>query len=362
MAGGHEEQRMDEQSVMGGHRVRVAAYAAALGDIAALQVHGEHVLVAACLGALGRLCVADHIDGKRRIEEIAAIARVDAAALGRVVRFLEGHGVFEVVDGRVSLTGKGRLLRSDSPIWSSLVLRGANDAARHLDHSLKTGEAGFGRAFGTDFWSYLDGHPDQGEAFADAMRMQSAMLAVACVGSMGLSGVKTIADVGGGTGDLLAAILEANAGIHGILIDQPAMLARAHAALRTGALAARCTLRAGDLFGDLPAADAYVLAQVLHNWDDEQVSRILRGVRRAAAAAAAAAAPVAARLFVLTLLLPEGRGAHPAKTADIGMMALFGGGRERTEAELRELLASARWRVSTVTPTRVANVIAATAS
>jgi O-methyltransferase domain len=141
--------------------------------------------------------------------------------------------------------------------------------------------------------------------------------------------------------------------MHGVLIDQPTMLARAHPALRTGALAARCTMRAVDLFGDLPAADAYVLAQVLHNWDDEHVSRILRGVRRAA--------PLAARLFVLTLLLPEGRGAHPAKTADIGMMALFGRGRERTEAELRELLASAGWRVSTVTPTRVAAVIRATA-
>jgi hypothetical protein len=176
---------MDERSVIGEHRERVAAYAAALGDIAALQVHGEHVLVAACLGALGRLRVADHIDGSRGIEEIAAVAGIDAEALGRVVRFLEGHGVFEVVDGRVALTGKGRLLRSDSPIWSSLALRGANDAARHLDHSLKTGEAAFGRAFGPDFWSHLGGHPDEGEAFADAMRMQSAMFAVACVGSMG---------------------------------------------------------------------------------------------------------------------------------------------------------------------------------
>ena len=101
------------------------------------------------------------------------------------------------------------------------------------------------------------------------------------------------------------------------------------------------------------AADAYVLAGVLHNWDDDHVSRILRGLRRAALPGA--------RLFVLTLLIPEGGGDHPAKTADIGMMALFGGGRERTEAELRDLLAAAGWRVASVTPTRVTTVIVATA-
>jgi len=270
------------------------------------------------------------------------------------VRFLEPHGVFELVDGRVSLTGKGRLLRSDSPLWSSLVLRGANDAAWRLDHSLGTGEAAFARAFSADFWSFLAGHPQEQDAFADALRLQSALLSVACVPALDLSGVAAVADVGGGTGDLLAAILEANPSVHGILVDQPEMLARAHPALRAGPLAARSMLRPGDLFGDLPAADAYVLAGVLHNWDDDHAARLLRGLRRAA--------PPGARLFVLTLLIPEGGGAHPAKTADIGMMALFGGGRERTEAELRDLLALAGWRVTAVTPTRVATVLVATAA
>src|SRR5262249_6998320 len=234
--------------------------------------------------------------------------------------------------------GKGRLLRSDSPIWSGLVLHAANDAAWRLDHSLGTGEAAFPRAFGADFWSFLAAHPEEQDAFADAMRLQSALLSVACVPAMDVSGVTTVADVGGGTGDLLAALLEANPGVHGILVDRPEMLGRAHPALRAGPLAARATLRPGDLFGELPAADAYVLAQVLHDWDDDHVARILRGLRRAALPGA--------RVFVLTLLIPEGGGAHPAKTADIGMMVLFGRGRERTEADLRDLLASAGWRIA----------------
>jgi hypothetical protein len=341
------------QSVIGEQRERVAAYAALLPEIAALQTHGQHAFVAACLGALARLRVADHVDGRRGFEEIAVIAGVDPLALRRMVRFLEPHGYFEQVDGRVSLTGKGRLLRSDSPVWSGLFLRGANDAACHLDHSLKAGEAAFPRAFGVDFWSFLAAHPDQQEAFAEAMRLQSAMFSVACVPSMEMSGISTIADIGGGTGDLLAAILEANPGMHGILVDQPEMLARAHPALLSGPLAARCTLQPGDLFGDLPAADAYIVAQVLHNWDDDRAASILRSLRRAA--------PSGARAFVVTLVLPEGGEDHPAKIGDIGMMTLFGSGRERTEAELRNLLAAAGWRVSSVTPTRVATVIVATA-
>src|SRR5262249_52676495 len=343
---------MEGRSVAGEHRDRVAAYAALLPDIAALQAHGQHAFVAACLGALARCRVADHMDGQRTLGEIAALAQVDPLALQRMVRFLEPHGVFELVDGRPTLTAKGRLLRSDSLVWSGLVLRGPNDAAVHLDHSLRTGEAAFPRAFGADLWSFLAAHPEEQDAFADATRLQAALLSVACVPALDLSGVTTIADVGGGTGDLLAAILEANPGLRGILVDRPEMLARAHPALPGRPLAARSTPGPGDLCGELPAADAYVLAQVLHDWDDDHVSRILAGLRRAAVPGA--------RVFVLTLLIPEGGGAHPAKTADIGMMALFGGGRERTEADLRDLLASAGWRIAAVTPTRVAAVIAAT--
>jgi hypothetical protein len=345
---------MEEQSVAAEHQNRVAAYAALLNDIAALHAHGQHAFVAACLGALARCRVADYVDGQRTLAEVAALARVDPLALRRMVRFLEPHDVFTLADGRASLTAKGRLLRSDSPLWSSLVLRAANDAAGHLDHALRTGGAAFPRAFGTDFWSFLAAHPDQQDAFADAMRLQDALLTVACVPAMDLAGVTTVADVGGGTGDVLAALLEANPGVRGILVDRPEMLARAHPALRAGPLAARCVLRPGDLFGDVPAAEAYVLAGVLHDWDDDHASRILRGLRRAA--------PPGARVFVLTLVIPEGGGAHPAKTGDIGMMALFGGGRERTEAELRDLLAGAGWRVAAVTPTRVAAVIVATVS
>src|SRR5262249_46332513 len=138
----------------------------------------------------------------------------------------------------------------------------------------------------------------------------AALLSVACLPAFDLTGIGTIADIGGGTGDLLAALLEANPNLRGILVDSPSMLERAHHALVHGPLAAGCQRLPGDLFSAAPAADAYVLAQVLHDWDDHDASRILRAVRTTARAGA--------RLFVLTLLIREGSGMDPAKTADIG--------------------------------------------
>jgi SAM-dependent methyltransferase len=344
---------MGQQTVGNEHRGRVAEYAALLPDIAALQVFGQHALVAAGLAAIARRRVADHIDGQRSLEEVAAAAGVDPSVLHRLARFLQPHGLFEVIDGRLALTPKGRLLRSDSPVWPGLALRGANDAAWALDHTLGTGEPAFPRVFRADFWAFLDRSPDDREAFAVAMRLNASLLAVACLPAVDLTGVGTVADIGGGTGDLLAAVLEAYPEVRGILVDRPDMLDRAHPALRTGVLAGRVELRAGDLFGEPPPADAYLLAQVLHNWNDEAATRLLQNLRRAARPCA--------RLFVLTMLVPENAGPHPSTAADVGMLALFGGGRERTESETRTLLAATGWRVDAVTPTRVAAVVAATA-
>jgi hypothetical protein len=345
---------MAEQSVRAEQGARVAAYVDALPAMGAIQEHARHVFIAACLTALARLRIADHVDGATSLEEIATRTGCDLLALRRILRFIEPYGVYEIEDDRPKLTAKGRMLRSDSPISCGFMLRGANDVAWHLAHSLRTGQPAFPQAFGCDFWSFLAEHEDQQEAFADAMRLRDALLSAACLPLIDFEGLRTLADVGGGTGDLLAAILESNPNLRGILVDREAMLTRAHAALRTGPLAQRCQFQVGDLFGKMPGADAYILSQVLHDWDDEKAGNILGNVRRAA--------KVGTRLIVLTGVLSEEAGPHPTKTSDIGMMALFGGGRERTKAQLEQLLSSTGWKVWSITPSKVASVIIATAS
>ena len=200
---------------------------------------------------------------------------------------------------------------------------------------------------GCSFWDWLAARPEEQAAFDDSMRNEGTVLNLVAVPLIDLTGVQVIADVGGGTGDLLDALLRANPHVRGILVDRPGVLERAVVD------PARCDLHAADLFGAMPEADAYLMARILHDWSDDDAAQILRNIR-------AAAAPGAC-LFDLDHVVPEGPERHPSKTGDLGMMLLFGGGRERTRAELDELLASTGWRLDDVTELPMSSLLRATA-
>jgi hypothetical protein len=105
----------------------------------------------------------------------------------------------------------------------------------------------------------------------------------------------------------------------------------------------RVTLAGGDFFADgLPAADLYLLMDVLHDWDDASVARILANLRRAARPSS--------RLLIVEALVPETPGPHFSKTVDVIMLAATGG-RERTEAQFAELLEETGFGLTRVLPT-----------
>jgi hypothetical protein len=145
-----------------------------------------------------------------------------------------------------------------------------------------------------------------------------------------------VVDVGGGNGTLLQAVLEADVALEGIVVDLPGVAERAAERLAGTPVAGRLRAVGGDFFGELPAADAYVLAQILHDWDDGDAARILAACRRAA--------NDGARLLVLEQLMPEGPEPNPVKRLDLQMLVLLGG-RERTEAEFAALFVGAGWQL-----------------
>jgi hypothetical protein len=145
-----------------------------------------------------------------------------------------------------------------------------------------------------------------------------------------------VVDVGGGDGSLLQAVVTANPALRGIVVDLPAVSGRAAARLASTPVADRLRAESGDFFGHLPAGDAYVLAQILHDWDDADAARILAACRRAA--------PDGARLLVLEQLVPEGPDPSPVKLLDLQMLVLLGG-RERTLEEFEQLFEEAGWRL-----------------
>ena len=158
-----------------------------------------------------------------------------------------------------------------------------------------------------------------------------------------LSGVGTLADVGGGLGTNLAAALVRYPAMRGLLFDQPQVVERARPRLEAAGVRGRCAVEGGDFFQEAPGgADAYLLGHILHDWDDARAGLILDNLRRAM--------PAGAKLLLVECVLPEGDGAPFGKLLDLQMMVVFGG-LERTEEEYRRLLAAHGFRLTRVVPT-----------
>jgi 16S rRNA G1207 methylase RsmC len=149
------------------------------------------------------------------------------------------------------------------------------------------------------------------------------------------SEVDSVADVGGGNGTTLAAILARNPQLRGMLVDRAAVVASATDVLAAAAVADRCQIVAADFFSDvLPRADAYVLPRILHDWGDERAAQVLRNCRRSLADDG--------RLLIVETVIHDGPEPALRKLFDLHMLVLLGG-KERTEDEWQALLAAERF-------------------
>ena len=302
-------------------------------------------LVCHCVCAVTRLEVPERLAaGPLPVSELAAAVDAHQDALRRVLRLLADHGIVTFEQDRVALTDRGRPLCRDHPlsVQATFATVGPPDVAHALTETLRTGQATAPTVLGAPFWDYLAAHPEQQALFDEQMRQQAQLQSLACVPVLDWPSTGTIADIAGGVGTLLAAALHAAPGARGLLVDQPHVLERARPFLERQALGDRCVLHPGDLFAPPPPADLYLLARVLHDWDDDRAARILAALGRGATQAT--------RLRVFETLLPDDDTPHRAKMSDVAMLLLFGGGRERTAGEFRELLERTGWRLERVVP------------
>jgi hypothetical protein len=279
---------------------------------------GTQALAIAC-----RLGVPDSLsEGPRPVAELARHAEVDEEALHRLLRALASDGVFEEKPHGVfrhtpasELLGRGRGWSDFARLFGSVWYRTVGD----LDLS---GEPTFPRTFGTDFWSWLAAHPEERAAFDRAME-EGKVRRAERLAPLEWRGDETVVDVGGGNGSLLIELLRKQPGLRGIVFDRPETV-RDEAALGD-----RIEFVEGDFFASVPEGDVHVLSGILHDWDDERATAILRTVR--------AAAGDDGRLLIIDSVLPEGNDPDGAKWLDLLMLALLGG-KERSEAEWRALL------------------------
>ena len=219
--------------------------------------------------------------GAETVDELAERSGANADALGRLLRHLTCHGVFaQPSPGRFTLNETADPLRSDHPSsmrnWFDLDgFGGRMDLAfTGLLHTVRTGQPAWETVFGAPFWEHLAADPALATSF-DATMASSRHTAAA--GGYDWSGVAHMIDVGGGTGALVAEVLAANAGIRATVVDLPDTVARGRELLAERGLAGRCEFVGQSFFDPLPTGgDVYMLSRVLHDWDDEQATAILR--------------------------------------------------------------------------------------
>jgi O-methyltransferase domain len=294
-----------------------------------------------CLHVIAELGVADALgDEPRTAADLAASTDADAGALDRALRLVSAYGIFAPLNDSYVHTSASLLLRSDHPqsmrsfvrwigspiCWQSFEL---------LSHSMRTGKPAANQVTPGGAWAYLEQHPEISSIFDDAMTGKSHGHIAGILSGYDFSLFKMIADIGGGRGHLLQAVLGAAPDATGVLFDQPHVVEQLR---RTES--ARFRLQAGDFFKDaLPVCDAYMLMQIIHDWSDEESVEILRAIRRAA--------PAHAKVLLIEAIVPEDLNPSWIKMVDIFMLTLVTG-KERTRGEFERLLAATGFRLDRI--------------
>lgn len=277
------------------------------------------------IALVAELRVADALaGGPRSAADLAHEVGADPDTLRRLLRALASDGVFaEQTPGVFANTPASELLRSDGG-WNDFARLFGGVWYRTAEGLDVTGEPAFPRLFGTSFWAWLADHPDLRAAFDRAMEQGKEQRLDRLVG-LDWRGDETVVDVGGGNGSLLAALVRLQPALRGIVFDL------AETVRDEEALGERCTFVEGDFFERVPEGDVYLLSTILHDWNDDSATAILRTIR--------ASAPQDARLIVIDSIVADGNEPDGAKWLDLLMLALFAG-RERGVAEWHALFAA----------------------
>lgn len=329
------------------------------GAVPAMPPHAQLIqmgtasFVSAIVYAAAKLGIADHLaTGAKSAAELAGPTGTHAPSLHRLLRSLASLGILtEKEESRFALTPLGEALQTGAPGSARVSLMTFCGPAfwhtwEEILYSLQTGNSGFEKAFGMPVFDYLAQHPDVASAFSETMVGFHGAEPPAVARAYDFSGIKTLVDVGGATGNMLSAILAEHAYLRGILFDLPHVVSDAPDFLKARGMEDRVTIEAGSFFERLPAGgDAYLLSHILHDWPEELCLAILGNCREVM--------PPQGRLLIVESVLPPGDTPHPGKVLDIVMLVLPGG-QERTEEEYAALLEKAGFRLNRVVPTESA--------
>lgn len=317
-------------------------------------IAAERTFLLAEIKMLGVVCevqIPEAIDdGATTAGAIAARVGAQADATERVLRFLASRGWFtRKRDGSYRLNARSRALRDNDPQslrdWVRFMAADWHwDIWNQAIRPVRDGESAATAALGKPFFDWVhEDRPDAGATFDAAMRSLSSVAGPLVVKAVSLDGVASICDVGGGTGRLLRALLDAAPETRGTVVDLADVVSGAGEVL--GALPARrWRAVAGSFFepGVIPEGhDRYVMQAIMHDWPDEQAGAILRNVR--------AAMSPDSRLWVIDSILDPSEHDDISKAVDMLMLTVTEGGRERTQPEWERLFSVSGFRIESQT-------------
>ena len=307
--------------------------------------------VSSAVYAAAKLGIADLLaDGPKTAAALASKTGMDERSLYRLLRSLASVGAFTELEAKTfTNTPMTETMRSDAP-------RSTRDMAiwigepEHwkvygdLLYSIRTGKPAWDNVHGEPVFPYLfNTNKELGEIFNRAMTSYSHQSIGPVLEAYDFSEARTIADIAGGYGHLLAAVLAANPQAKGILFDLPAVLKGAPDMLRSYGVADRVELVEGDFTTEIPVtADIYMLKHIIHDWYDETNQTILRNIRANMAENG--------KVLIIEAVVPEGNEPHFSKIIDLEML-MSPGGVERTPSEFEKLLSDSGFRMTRIIPT-----------
>ena len=272
---------------------------------------------------------------------------VNTGALERVLRACASVGIFtEDGGGRFGTTPLSEVLTASGPVSLKAVATEIGGTwlrfFSELGETIRTGEPQTERIFGKGWWDWLKANPKELEIFGEAMKANSQSSLRGVLEKCDFTAVKKVADIGGGYGHLVIALLEKYPHLNGVLADLPELIpvAKVKNPAPDG-VAGRLEYAGGNMFDSVPPADAYIMKHIIHDWDDEHCLRLLRNCHRSMLGAG--------RLICVDSVLPPmgDVSGTPAKFLDLLMMAGIRG-KERTQKQWEELYAAAGFRAARI--------------
>jgi ubiquinone/menaquinone biosynthesis C-methylase UbiE len=296
-----------------------------------------------------KLGIADLLkEGPKTAEELASSTQTHPRSLYRLLSSSVSLGLFaQDAQNRFSLTPLGEWLRSDVPGSQRATAVTVGDllyrAWGELLYSVQTGRPAFEKVHRLPFFEYLSKNPEQASVFDEAMAMHG-WETTAILEAYDFSGIPVLADIGGGNGSAIIAILKRYPQMRGILFDLPGVIERAKEKIEAAGVADRCQVVGGSFLDAVSTgADAYLMRHVIHDWDDEKATQILKNIHRAMAKSG--------KLLIGEYVIPPGNTPSIARGSDL-VMLVIAGGQERTEDEFRALFERAAFRLTRIVPTK----------